>query len=297
MEKKTKNTKTIIITIVAVLELIAIIWLAVYATQLKEEVKIITQKVEVLSSEKQNVEKDFENLLTDYESLETDNKEVKLKLEAEKERVKEVLAELKKTKAINRYKLKEYEKELEALRRIMRGFIKQIDSLNLENDSLVAENKKVKQKYTEVKTEREELAQAKEQLNEKVEQAAVLNARNIQIIGLNVKDKVTLKIDKLYKFKICFTIDENPVATKGEQFFYIRIAAPDGRILYTSDRDLFESGGKEIIFTSKRKIDYQGKDVNTCVYWKNNRELPEGKYVVDIFAGGQLIGTKNMTFK
>ena len=103
-------------------------------------------------------------LQNDYANLSTANDTLNAELMLEREKVAQLLERVKKTEASNKAKLLKYERELGTLRSIMRGYIKQIDSLNtLNNELRVAaaqakmEAKESKSQYESLKTTTEEL--------------------------------------------------------------------------------------------------------------------------------------------
>lgn len=247
--------------------------------------------------EKEMVTKELNSLLEQYESLKTNNKKVNAELQAEREKIEKMITEIKNLKATNHYQLKQYKDEIETLKKVMRSYVVQIDSLNTVNIGLKTENVKVKSDIEKEKNVNKELVVKNEELTTKVNVAAVLKAQNILPTALNKRGKSVVKARKVEKFQICFTILENDLAQAGSKDVYLRIARPDGLVLATSEQDLFRYGNEQIVFSSKRQVDYQNKNVDVCIFWDNNQELIPGSYTVDLFSDGNLIGTNKFTLK
>ena len=93
-----------------------------------------------VSTERDQVQAELEEMLKKYEDLETDNQELSAELAAEKAKIEELIKKAK-GKDWSIYQLK---KETETLRKIMKGYVVQIDSLNQLNNKLTDENKTVK---------------------------------------------------------------------------------------------------------------------------------------------------------
>jgi hypothetical protein len=56
--------------------------------------------------------------------------------------------------------------------------------------------------------------------------------------------------------------------------------------------------GEQFIYSAMREIDYQGEDLDVCVYYGNeNEQFSKGEYTVDIYSGGALIGNGQLLFK
>ena len=111
-----------------------------------------------------------------------------------------------KVNANNVYKIRMYEKELQTIRKVLRSYVVQIDSLNMANQELRAENIEVRQQLRRADRDRQELTQAKEELSSKVEMASILSAKNIVVTPLrNDKGRETIRYDKVIRLRTCFT--------------------------------------------------------------------------------------------
>ncbi len=267
-----------------------------FYTMRKEKV-FVEVELKDTNNEKANLEKEYTDMLAQYESLQTDNKQISGELEQEKMKIKEMLDEIKNLKNANYYQINQYKKELGTLREIMRSYIVQIDSLNTRNKLLAEENKQVKTDFQKVKSEKDVLTQKTEDLSQKVDVASALRAINISPLPVNEKGKEQTKARKVTKIKVCFTLTENAIAKNGTRLVYIRIARPDKEILPNTENDMFDFEGNQILYSARREIDYENKDVDMCIFWANNGDLPEGVYTVDIFSEGKHIGTATFALK
>ncbi|MDR0393570.1 MAG: hypothetical protein LBH77_00270, partial [Tannerella sp.] len=117
-------------------------------------------------------------------------------LTTEREKVQRLQEELRTVKSTNVRRINELKKELESLRKIMRNYVVQIDSLITENQQLKDENRQVTQKYQQASSRAARLSKEKDQLSERVEMASRLDAVNIQVSPITSKGKAARKIDK-----------------------------------------------------------------------------------------------------
>ncbi len=294
MENNTKKKSNFQLIIIILLALLLIFFVIDKIHQKQKTEEIITQ-LEESNTEKQNISNEMKELLMQYDELKTNNDTINAKLATEQKRIKQLIEELKYVKSSNSAKIKQYKKELETLRKIMRSYIVQIDSLYTRNQELIKENAQVKNEYRIVISENQELSSARDSLEGTVKKASELKALNLVATGINKRGKKTNRISKLDKIKVCFTIDENVIAPRGEKWVYIRIAKPDKYVLHESESDLFTFEGKEIAYSAKRVVNYQGDITDMCIYWKKNESLIPGLYYVDVFADGALIGTTAFT--
>ncbi|MGQ9846991.1 MAG: coiled-coil domain-containing protein [Bacteroidales bacterium] len=292
---KSKASLLMLITIILLL-ISNIFFIYKFYTVRKEKVYVQVELKDT-ENEKALIEEQLKDMLNQYNTLKTDNSKILAELEQEKNKIKELLNEIKNIKSANAYQINQYKKELETLRQIMRSYIVQIDSLNTRNKLLTEENRKVKTDFQKVLTEKENLSQKNQELEQKVEIASTLRAINITSVAVNDRAKEVNRAKRASKIRVCFTLTENAIVKPGNRFVYIRIAKPNKEILPNPDNDMFDYLGDKILYSAKREIDYQNKDVDMCIYWTNDGSLVAGVYNVDIFCDGKQIGSDTFMLK
>ncbi len=294
-EKKCKkNGLWIFLTLLFMISTLVLGWMLYTSNQ---EVKVVYVELNKTKNEKASIKQELENMLQQYDELKTNNEALNSQIEEQKAKIQQLIQELDKTKKNSYWEIHKYKKELETLRKILKSYVHQVDSLNTLNQQLMKENKVVKSKYEQVASEKENLDSIKQELEKKVDIAKTLRAINFNITGLNKKGKPNNKAKKVKKIQICFTLAENKVVEPGNKVVYLRIARPDGSIITESEYNLFEYEGNKIAYTAKREIEYNNKDTNVCIYWTNEsgERLMKGTYFADIFIDGKNVGTS--TFK
>lgn len=293
MSEELKSNKQLLI-ILSVAGILIIVFAILYFSNKSEMEQIVSE----LNIEKLELTNEYQDLALDYDSLQTNNDTINVMLEHERERIAQLIDEIKTVKATNSSKIREYKKELSTLRKVLKNYVYQIDSLNRRNEELSQENKKYRKQYSNIKTSMKDLEKEKENLEEKVDIASKLELRNIEAHGLTGKNKETKKSSKVSKIRLCFTILKNITAPVGEKIVYIRIQRPDKSLLLHSLKDKFKFEDSEINFSSKRMIEYEGKDLDVCIYYKADEgELMGGEYLADIFIEGRNIGTTSFELK
>ena len=78
----------------------------------------------------------------------------------QKQKIKELQDELRRTKATNAKRISELKAEIATLRKLLAHYIEQIDSLNSQNQRLTTENIEVKQRFQNVSATAEQLKRA-----------------------------------------------------------------------------------------------------------------------------------------
>ncbi len=247
-----------------------------------------------LNRQKDNLETELMEIFVEYDSLKSENDTMNVKLQAEQERIERLL----KVNANNVYKIRMYEKELQTIRKVLRSYVVQIDSLNTANQELRAENLQARQQLRRAESERKELTQAKDELSSKVEMASVLNATNIVVVALrNEKGRETDRYDKAIRLRTCFTLRENPILEAGPKIIYMRISRPDDVIL-TAGVNYFEFEGEQTLYTASRQVSYENVDVDMCIFWQNDgNQLVPGQYSLVLYADGNEIGSSSFALK
>jgi flagellar basal body-associated protein FliL len=288
-EKPRKKTPVFLIILVIAL-VCAVGYLGYTYRELKKTSEI--EKAE-LTRQREKLEAELMDIYAEYDSLKSENDTMNMKLQAEQDRIERLL----KINANNVYKIRMYEKELQTIRKVLRSYVVQIDSLNMANQELRAENLEVRQQLRQAEDQTRELTQAKDELSSKVEIASVLSAKNIVISPLrNEKGRETLRYDKVIRLRTCFTLRENPILEPGPKEIYMRISRPDDVIL-TSGVNFFDFEGEQIVYTASREVSYENVDVDLCIYWQNDGQLVPGSYDVNLYADGHLIGSTTFALR
>lgn len=248
---------------------------------------------------KQQLEDEYESLSMQYETYKFNIKNDSLlqRLTNEQAKVQRLLEELKTVKADSKTEIARLNNELSSLRKILRSYIVQIDSLNRANEQLRQENKEITNKYQETTRTLNQVTQQKDNLTEKVSLAAKLDATNISVQATNSKGKVQKKISKVEQLIISFAITKNITAEPGERTIYARIMKPDDDVLVKSRTNTFPYENRDINYSIRRIIEYGGEEVAVTMYWNVEEYLMPGTYRVDLFADGNRIGSKSFTLE
>ena len=288
---KTKN-----LIIIIVLLIIIIGGVSYFAFRQVQENKEMT---ELFAIEKEEMENEYTTFATQYDELQVqiNNDSLRIKLENEKLKTQRLLEELRQVKSSNAAEIMRLKKELKTVRAVLRSYVMQIDSLNRINEALTTENKEVKKKYTEATRQINTLAQEKKNLDQKVTLAAQLDATNIKVEPKNKRGKVIDKVKNVKNIAITFTIVKNITAKTGERTLYVRIAKPDNEVLFKNASDTFPYENRNLNYSIKKYIEYNGEEQDVTVYWDVEEYLPAGTYHVYIFADGTMIGQQAFSMK
>jgi DNA gyrase/topoisomerase IV subunit A len=248
---------------------------------------------------KQELEDEYEAISLQYEGFKfsVQNDSLLHKLENERAKVLRLQEELRMTKASDQAEIKRLKDELSTLRKVLRSYIHQIDSLHRLNEELRAENQQITRQYNETSRTLTQVSQEKEELSEKVSLAAQLVATNIAVKAVNNRGREQSRLSRSSQFVVSFTIARNITAEPGERTIYVRLMAPDGRVLSKSPSHTFPYENKEILYSMRRIVEYGGEELPVTLYWDIEEYLMPGTFKADIFADGHHIGTRSFTME
>lgn len=289
------NQKTLFITAVAVL-IVAILGVTYLLFTEKQTNRELVQEFQL---DKEDLENEYTHFVKQYDELKmtVSNDSLSQLLEQEQLKTQRLLEELRTVKSSNAMEIRRLKKELATLRKVMVGYINQIDSLN----KLAAQQKKViddvTKKYNRASQQINTLAEEKKNLDKKVTLAAQLDATHIRIEPRNKRGKVARRVKDVVKLAISFTIVKNITAENGERTLYIRIAKPDNDVLTKNPANTFTYENRSLAYSIKKYIEYNGEEQNVNVFWDVEEFLYAGDYRVDIFDGGNLIGSQTFSMK
>ena len=289
------NKKTLISVIAIGLLLVAgIVYLSITLSNQKKENKAMQELAELDKKEMENEYQQFANQYSEMKAQIT-NDSIVAQLTAEQERTQRLLEELRKVKSTDAAEIARLKKELATVRKVLRSYVIEIDSLNRLNQNLTAENTQIKGQYAEATRQIEGLNSEKASLSEKVAIAAQLDATDISLQGKNKHGKTTNKITKCTALQLNFTISKNVTAGNGTKTIYVRITSPSGTLL--SGGGSFQYENKTLASTMQKTIEYGGQETPVTLFWTVNQALLEGTYNVSIFTDGNMIGSRSFSFK
>ena len=173
------NKKSLLIAAVAIL-VIAIIGITYLLFTEKQANRELVQEFQL---DKEDLENEYTRFAQQYDELKMtiSNDSLAQLLDQEQLKTQRLLEELRTVKSTNATEIRRLKKELATLRKVMIGYINQIDSLNklTEQQKLVIAD--VTKKYNQASQQISNLSEEKKNLNKKVTLAAQLDATNIRI--------------------------------------------------------------------------------------------------------------------
>jgi FtsZ-binding cell division protein ZapB len=253
----------------------------------------LAEKTEFFRIERDSLERELREIYYEYDSLETDNIDLQVQMKEQQQKIDRLIA----IQADDAYKIKMYQREMETLRSVLRSYIVQIDSLNMENQELMAENKQLRNSEMRLASEKEQLEKDKSQLEEIRNLATTLQASEINLVLLNKRDNETKRIRTAEKVRVDFLIRANKVTPAGEKIIYLRIIRPDEVLLGSPELEMIDADGEQLPASASRIINYENEDLPVSIFWTNDGELVPGEHTVELYSEGKPIGNASFVLK
>lgn len=280
--------------IIGVLLLGGIIYLGVSLSKQKQANKNMQELAEL---DKKEMENEYQQFADQYSEMKTqiNNDSIVAQLTQEQLKTQKLLDELKRVKSSDANEIMRLKRELATVRKVLRSYVLEIDSLNRLNQNLTAENTRVKGQYAEATRQIQSLNADRSSLSEKVAIAAQLDATGISMSALKKNGKPTDKIKKSKTIRVSFNLAKNVTAANGMRTIYVRVVTPAGNVLSGGGSCKYENRTLEC--SMRKTVEYGGQETPVTVYRPVGEYLDGGTYQVSIFADGNLIGSRNFTFK
>ncbi|WP_026904514.1 hypothetical protein [Pedobacter glucosidilyticus] len=296
-DQKKKDTNKIyflIAVIVALLGLNAYLFIQ----KNKSDKRIVT-----VSDERTALQTELEKLETELEQANNTGTQLSEELKAKDEELRAKIAQLR--QALNRGQLTAGElskarEDVKQLRYFVTKYTTDIDELQQKNAALTQERDSLKSTVNTVSKFAENLSKENDSLNNKVKAGAALKASNVQIIPLRVKssgkETDVSRASSTQKIRITFTINTNPIATKGMHDIYLRVIDPAGNLII-GEGGMFMANNQELQYTYKTAIEFSGEAKSFNLDWTNRNTFEPGNYTVLLYADGATMGRGGFTLR
>lgn len=293
-ERSIKGFRTALI--IAIILLIPSLYFTVTwglkAKSIAEDYAIVESARMLFEEQNAMLQHDAESLVTELQQLKDKNDTMMMKYQE----AVTMLEQLQKERTYNYNQLAKYKKEVESLRGVMKGYLRQIDSLNTINSNLQAENVAYKKEITTAQLRADVAEERADELGTKVRIGSVIRTSGVRIVALNDSSKEVRRVKQAARLRVDFELTANELAEPGEKSIYICITAPDGYVLSSEDMILFMYEGEEMMASAVRKVDYENQSVPVSIYYDGSH-FEKGTYRVDIYIDGRHSGSQETYFE
>jgi len=319
--ESTGSRKPLYIALIALL-LLTNGYLLYKSNDASKEVGALLVSNEQLDKEKRALQLDYTETVKNLDALKVEKTNLNGSIFALNERVEEQKSELsgllRKNKLskveLDEVKARLYTLQLDAenYRRTVALLQQENEELSVRNVTLVTNLENETAKSTLLESANEELQTTKTNLTEengmlaaKVAKGEILVTDNVEATGVKFKasgkEVSTSNARKAEKLKVCFDAMANRVTEPGKQEVLVRIISPEGSPISVqslgSGTFQVADSEKQMNYTTKADINFQGDPQSYCIYWEQDQEYMDGTYAAELYHKESLIGKTNFDLR
>ena len=296
MEKERNNSS--LKAIVVVLALLLAGSLA-YIFKMTTDSKTMQTELTNEKSEKAKFITELEDLKASYYKALQDNTTLSDDLEAEREKVINLIADLKKSKG-DAVSMRKYRDQFNQLEKKMKTLLAENDMLKKQNETLTTERDSTVVVLGQQKRFNDTLVVQNENLARTVEKGSKLSIMNLRTKAIKVRSSGkqidTDKASRADQLKVCFAIAANEIAKSGDKTYYVQIIDSKNNVLGEKKIESFTDMSLTYSFTTT--VAYDNKAVDVCEFLDGKgKDFEKGTYFVNIFDRSELVSKTSFSLK
>lgn len=261
------------------------------------------EKVYELTDEKVNMQAEIDRIEAEIDRLTDENIELSASLKTAQDSVRSTITALRAALAqsnLTREQLANAQQEINELKLQVSSYLSEVQNLRNQNARLASERDELQQEVSSSSDRLTELEEQNTDLTDKVRLASALKVSSISINGVrernNDRESIETRARRIDKFKIDFTIADNPLAEVGTHDIYVRIIDPNGN-LRTTDKGLFEVDGNQIQYTYKTEIGFENDGASYTIEWTDARGFQKGTYTILLYEDSSVMGQSSIVLR
>jgi uncharacterized protein (DUF3084 family) len=236
-----------------------------YTYKLTTEAKKLSTDITTVKSEKENV-LDSLNILKDtYDKALEDKSAMSDDLIAEREKVLNLISDLKKSKG-DTASMQKYRGQYLKLQDNMKVLMLENEGLKNANQKLTVQRDSTINVAGEQKKYIDTLATQNQNMSEKIERGSKLVITNLKTSSFKErssgKQVETEKASRANRLKICFTIAANEIAKAGEKTYYVQIIDSYNNVL--GQKKEINFGTYQLTYSFTTNVIYNNKNLDVC---------------------------------
>ncbi len=270
-----------------------------YIYKITANEKVLKQNVITIKSEKEAVLDSLATLKSTYDKAINDKTSMSSELEAEREKVVNLIDNLNKSKG-DAASMVKYRNQFNQLQVNMKSLIAENETLKLQNQKLLIQKDSTSAVLAQQKKSNDTLKAQNNSLASKIKKGSRLMVYNLVVNAVKEKSSgeqiATEKASKTDKIKICFTIAPNEIAKSGDKKYYIQIKSFNDEILGVRKTEKFD--GIDVIYSFSSNVSYQNKTLDVCEFLSTDgKKFEKGTYYVNIYDRAELVSKKTFELK
>ncbi|CAM4061467.1 hypothetical protein FLAN108750_08295 [Flavobacterium antarcticum] len=296
MENERKNSS--LKAIVVVLALLLAGSLA-YIFKMTTDSKSMQTELTKEKTEKATFLTELEDLKASYDNALQENTTLSDDLEAEREKVINLIADLKKSKG-DAISMQKYRNQYNDLNSKMKQLLAENDLLKKKNETLTTQRDSTVVVLGEQKRFNDTLVVQNENLAKTVEKASKLSVMNLRTQAIKVRSSGkqidTDKASRADQLKVCFAIAANAIAKSGNKTYFVQIIDSKNNVL--GDKKIENFGDMTLTYSFTTTVAYDNKAVDVCEFLDGKgKGFEKGTYFVNIFDQAELVSKTSFSLR
>lgn len=250
-----------------------------------------------LMSEKDTLIKDLEAAKASYDTAIAENTGLNDELIAERAKVEELLAQVKKSNG-DVASLSHFKNDYRKLKREMDNLMAENKKLKEENGTLTVQRDSTATALGESKKYNDTLVSQNENLSKTVEKASKLSIVNLKTDSFKERSSGKLiqtdKARRVDVIKVTFTIASNEVAPAGNKTYYVQIIDPKNNVI--GDKKTETYGDQTLTYSFITTAAYQNKTMDISQVVKGE-DFAKGLYTINVFDKGVSVANSTFTLR
>jgi len=249
--------------------------------------------------EKTKVLDELEVLKATYDKAIEEKTALSDDLVAEREKVINLIADLKKSKG-DAASMAKYRDQYNKLQSNMKVLIAENEELKKQNQKLTTERDSTVLVLGEAKKYNDTLVVQNENLAKTVEKGSKLTIMNLRTQAIKVRSSgkqiETEKARRADQLKVCFALAANSIAKSGEKKYYIQIIDSKNNVLGEKRTENF--GDMSLTYSFTTTVAYNNEAVDVCEFLDGKGvDFEKGTYYVNIFDKAELVSKTSFSLK
>lgn len=260
----------------------------------KLQTELTTEK-----DEKTKVLDELEVLKATYDKAIEEKTALSDDLVAEREKVINLIADLKKSKG-DAASMAKYRDQYNKLQSNMKVLMAENEELKKQNQKLTTERDSTILVLGDAKKYNDTLVVQNENLAKTVEKGSKLTVMNLRTQAIKVRSSgkqiETEKARRADQLKVCFALAANSIAKSGDKKYYVQIIDSKNNVLGEKRTESF--GDMSLTYSFTTTVAYNNEAIDVCEFLDGKGvDFEKGTYYVNIFDKGELVSKTSFSLK
>ena len=270
-----------------------------YIFKMTTDSKTMQTELTKEKTEKATFLTELEDLKATYDKALEENTTLSDDLEAEREKVINLIADLKKSKG-DAVSMQKYRNQYNDLNSKMKKLLAENETLKKQNQSLTSQRDSTVVVLGAQKRFNDTLVVQNENLAKTVEKASKLSIMNLRTQAIKVKSSGkqidTDKARRADQLKVCFAIAANEIAKSGNKNYYVQIIDSKNNVL--GDKKVQNFDEMTLTYSFITTVAYDNKAVDVCEFLDGKgKDFEKGTYFVNIFDQSELVSKTSFSLR